>query len=144
MCCSSLTSWLTLLCALKTTFQALVCVLLSFALSGEVLQSYLVLKFLGVIQAQMMASLSSAFLLLTFLTHIFCQLPLLTPLAEIFFSLCLGCPNILSYNFCPFVLDLESRGGIISFVIPNLRSCCLLTYSSSALLLTLISTFLSN
>lgn len=51
---------------------------------------------------------------------------LLTPLAEIFFSLCLGCPNIFSYNFCPFVLNLESRGGIISFVIPNPKSGCLL------------------
>lgn len=127
MCCSSLTSLLTFLCAQQTTFQSLICVLLSFSLSGEVLQNYLVLKILGVIQAQMMASLSSAFLLLTFLTRIFfCQLPFLTPLAEIFFSLCLGCPNIFSYNFCPFALNLESRGRIISFVISNSKSCCLI------------------
>lgn len=142
MCCSSLTSLLTLLYALKTTFQSLICVLLSF--SGKVLQNYLVLQFLGVIQAQMMASLSSAFLLLTFLTYIFLSASLSDTLSRNLFQLMLRMSQHIFLQFLSIYLEfgVKRRNNLVCHSQPKIWLS--LTCSSSASLLTLISTFLSN
>lgn len=109
MCCSSLTSLLTLLCAPKTTFLSLICVLLSFSLPGEVLQNYLVLKILGVIQVQMMASLSSAFLLLTFLTYIFFSASLSDTLSRNVFQLMLRISQHIFLKFLSICLEFRVK-----------------------------------
>lgn len=144
MCCSSLTSLLTLLYALKTTFQSLICVLLSFSLSGKVLQNYLVPQFLGAIQAQMMASLSSAFLLLTFLTYIFLSASFSDTLSRNLFQLMLRMSQHIFLQFLSICLEfgVKRRNNLVCHSQPKIWLS--LTYSSSALLLTLISTFLSN
>lgn len=144
MCCSSLTSLLTFLCALQTTFQSLICVLLSFSLSGEVLQNYLVLRILGVIQAQMMASLSSAFSLLTFLTCIFLSASLSDTLSRNLFQLMLRMSQHIFLKFLSICLEsrIKRRNDLICHFQPKIL--LFYRYSSSTLLLTLSSTFLSK